>query len=131
MNGDRFDELTRLVARLGDRRQSRRSVLRTVIGSGALAALSASPSLAAPDRRYSIRSRNQEAGVDPLIDEIAYQLDYDTEKIAAFVTAEIRYEPYAGALRGAIGTLWAGAGNSVDTAQLLAALLEASIVTTR
>jgi hypothetical protein len=131
MNGDRFDELTRLVARLGDRRQSRRSVLRAVIGSGALAALSASPSLAAPDRRYSIRSRNQEAGVDPLIDEIAYQLDYDTEKIAAFVTAEIRYEPYAGALRGAIGTLWAGAGNSVDTAQLLAALLEASIVTTR
>jgi len=131
MNGDRFDELTRLVARLGDRRQSRRSVLRAVIGGGALAAVSTPPGLAAPDRRYSIRSRNQQAGVDPLIDEIAYQLDYDADKIAAFVTGEIRYEPYAGALRGPIGTLWASAGNSVDTAQLLAALLDASLVKTR
>jgi hypothetical protein len=132
MNGDRFDELTRLVSRFGDRRQSRRSVLRAAIGGGsALAALGVSPGLAAPDRRYSIRSRNQEVGVDPLIDEIAYQLDYDADKIAAFVTGEIRYEPYAGALRGPIGTLWAGAGNSVDTAQLLAALLDASLVTTR
>lgn len=57
---------------------------------------------------------------------VAAQLNYDAGAIFAFVRDEIRYETYAGILRGATGTLWARAGNSADQAVLLGALLAAS-----
>ena len=60
--------------------------------------------------------------------DLALSLDYDIEGIFRFVADEIRYEPYPGILRGASGTLDARAGNSVDQALLLAALLEESVV---
>ncbi|MFO7531740.1 MAG: transglutaminase domain-containing protein, partial [Candidatus Limnocylindrales bacterium] len=60
------------------------------------------------------------------IDELALALEFDTERIFRFVSEQIRYEPYAGILRGAEGTLMARAGNSADQAVLLAALLKAS-----
>ena len=41
----------------------------------------------------------------------------------AYVRDEIRNEIYSGALRGPIGTLWSGAGNSVDKSLLLCELL--------
>jgi len=53
----------------------------------------------------------------------AAELDWDLDKIFGFVAGEVAYEPYPGALRGATGTLWAAAGNSVDQALLLGALL--------
>jgi hypothetical protein len=58
----------------------------------------------------------------------AAELGYDQERIFRFVADEVRYEPYAGALRGANGTLWSLAGNSVDKSLLLAALLDEALI---
>ena len=57
---------------------------------------------------------------------LAWQLDYDVDRMFRYVADDIRYEPYPGILRGAAGTLAAGAGNSVDKSLLLAALLDMS-----
>ena len=51
-------------------------------------------------------------------------LDYDAERIIEYVTKSIRFEQYSGVLRGARGTLMAGAGNSFDQSMLLATLLK-------
>lgn len=59
----------------------------------------------------------------PSLDELLLTLDYDTAKIFRFVADEIAYEAYPGVLRGVKGTHWSLAGNSVDKALLLAALL--------
>ena len=62
----------------------------------------------------------------PTIASKAAELGYDADRIFRFVADEVRYEAYAGALRGANGTLWGLAGNSVDKSILLAALLDES-----
>lgn len=67
------------------------------------------------------------AAVDPIAD-LAASLGHDLERIFRFVQEEIRYEPYAGILRGATGTLLTRAGNSADQAVLLGALLAAASV---
>ncbi len=56
----------------------------------------------------------------------AAELGFDRERIIQFVQRDIAPEPYQGALRGPLGTLWSAAGNSVDRADLLAALLRSS-----
>jgi transglutaminase-like putative cysteine protease len=61
---------------------------------------------------------------DPVA-ELAATLDHDRDRLFAFVRNEVRYEPYAGLLRGARGTLSSRAGNSMDQALLLAELLRA------
>ncbi|MEW6356728.1 MAG: hypothetical protein AB1696_10400 [Planctomycetota bacterium] len=53
----------------------------------------------------------------------AKDLKYDQDDIFAFAKDQVRHESYDGCLRGAVGTLWGGAGNDVDQAVLLAALL--------
>jgi hypothetical protein len=58
------------------------------------------------------------------IDALADRLGSDPAAIFHFVRDEIRYEPYTGVLRGALGTLVCRAGNSLDRSLLLAALLE-------
>ena len=55
----------------------------------------------------------------------AARLGYDREKIRTFV-AGLAWEPYAGVLRDAAGTLLAGGGNSLDRALLLQTMLEAA-----
>jgi hypothetical protein len=66
------------------------------------------------------------ASADDRIGDLALSLEYDLKRIFRFVADEVRYEPYVGILRGPVGTLDAGAGNSLDQALLLAALLDAS-----
>ena len=68
--------------------------------------------------------------VRPAIDRSAFdqdalldRLDFDDGDIVRFVAEQIAYEPYAGLLRGAHGTLLARAGNALDQSLLLATLL--------
>jgi len=61
----------------------------------------------------------------------AAELEHDPVKIYEFVRNSIVYEPYFGAMKGARQTLLEGAGNDIDTATLLAALLRASNVPCR
>src|SRR5215217_5383046 len=69
--------------------------------------------------------------VGPTVADQAADLRYDLNAIFRFVVDEVAYDPYAGALRGANGTYWGLAGNSVDQALLLSALLDEALVETR
>ena len=65
------------------------------------------------------------------IDALAVRLGSDPAAIFHFMRDQIRYEPYTGVLRGAVGTLLCRAGNSLDRSLLLAALLEKAGFTTQ
>jgi hypothetical protein len=62
------------------------------------------------------------------IESLAVSFDYDPKRAFEFVRDSIAYEPYAGILRGAQGTLAARAGNSWDRALLLSAPLDEMVV---
>ncbi|PDV97447.1 FG-GAP-like repeat-containing protein [Candidatus Chloroploca asiatica] len=68
--------------------------------------------------------------LDPFIVAQAAALGHDSTRIVAFVNG-LGFEPYVGSLRGARGTLWSAAGNSLDRTSLLIALLRASGVPAR
>lgn len=63
---------------------------------------------------------------DPFVQEKAAELDYDPQRIFDYLNSEVGYESYVGSLRGARGTLWSNAGNSLDEASLGVALFRAS-----
>jgi uncharacterized repeat protein (TIGR01451 family) len=63
---------------------------------------------------------------DPYVQEQAAKLDYDPQRIFDFLQADIGYNSYIGSVRGARGTLWSSAGNSLDVASLGVALMRAS-----
>ncbi len=63
---------------------------------------------------------------DPFVQEEAAKLRYDPQTIFNFLNTQIGYESYVGSLRGARGTLWSAAGNSLDEASLGVALFRAS-----
>jgi RHS repeat-associated protein len=70
----------------------------------------------------------------PLSDDIIKQakaLNNDYVRIYEFVRNQHRTEWYAGSVKGAIGTLRSGAGNDLDQASLLVALLRAAGVPAR
>jgi hypothetical protein len=71
------------------------------------------------------------AAAGETIEDVAARLGYERDALIAFVRDEIRYEAYAGILRGANGTLRARAGNSADQAALLGALLDAAQISHR
>jgi hypothetical protein len=68
---------------------------------------------------------------DPLVVQKATELGNNAAQIFAFVRDKIGYESYKGSLRGARGTLWSKAGNALDQASLLIALLRASNIPAR
>jgi len=92
-------------------------------------------------KRASRRLSRIMAGVDVLqskidrslfeIDALADRLGSDPATLFHFVRDEIRYEPYTGVLRGALGTLLCRGGNSLDRSLLLATLLQKAGFSTR
>lgn len=68
---------------------------------------------------------------DPFVQQKAAELDYDPNRIFAFLRDDVGYESYTGSLRGARGTLWSSAGNALDEASLGVALYRASGIPAR
>ena len=104
----------------------------------ATAAPTANPGSPVPDEAGYKKAREQldrlYAGLDVIggkmdrslfeIDALSERLGSDPAAIFRFVRDEIRYEPYTGVLRGALGALLCRAGNSLDRSLLLAALMQ-------
>ena len=65
------------------------------------------------------------------IPDLARALGYDPLAAFAFVRDRIGFDAYGGALRGARGTLAARAGNALDRALLLRAILDEMVVPSR
>ena len=97
-----------------------------LVGAAGVAVLSAHDVLASTGRSIPVVPAGSATLAGGPIAALADSLEFDVEQIFRFVSDEIRYEPYAGVLRGPLGTLWARAGNAVDQALLLGALLDAS-----
>jgi uncharacterized membrane protein len=68
---------------------------------------------------------------DPFVLAKAAELDHDPNKIFTYLVEQVGYESYLGSLRGSRGTLWSGAGNSLDEAALAIALLRSSGIPAR
>jgi uncharacterized membrane protein len=82
---------------------------------------------ATPDTDATDMSDTQSGPIaDPYIQEEAAALDYNPRNIFSFLQDDISYNSYTGSLRGARGTLWSDAGNSLDVASLGVALMRAS-----
>lgn len=65
------------------------------------------------------------------IKDLAQQLQYSPARIFNYVSQKITFEPYYGALKGAVGTLHSQSGGATDQASLLIALLRASNIPSR
>lgn len=99
--------------------------------NGRSATAIAPPSILWPDSMGDWLSCTLDANCqDESVIAQAAQLGQSHETIFTFVR-DLPFESYSGSLRGARGTLWSAAGNSVDQASLLIALLRASGVPAR
>ncbi|MFC1747590.1 RHS repeat-associated core domain-containing protein [Pseudomonadota bacterium] len=68
---------------------------------------------------------------DPDIMALAEDLGYSAIKIYSYVKNNIKFVPYLGSVKGALGTLKSGSGNALDQASLLVALFRASNIPSR
>jgi hypothetical protein len=57
------------------------------------------------------------------VEALSVTLEPSPEALLSYVRDEVGIELYAGSLRGPLGTLWSGAGNSLDKSSLLVSLL--------
>jgi len=80
----------------------------------------------APTAKLAVSPAGPDDPTDPYIVAQATALGNDPNQIFAFVRDRIAFEAYVGSVRGARGTLWSLAGNTLDKASLLSALLQAS-----
>ncbi|HWW84890.1 MAG TPA: transglutaminase family protein, partial [Vicinamibacterales bacterium] len=71
-------------------------------------------------------AQDSSAASDTYIVQQASALGNDPNQIFAFVRDQIHNQVYYGSVRGARGTLWSKAGNTLDKASLLVALLGAA-----
>jgi hypothetical protein len=134
MNNQRFDDLARRLGRFTHARTDRRTLI-SALGLGAATAITAGVTTtvaqdATPSPEIPTGPSVRVPG-GKTAEDTAFDLALDAETIFRFVSDEVRYEPYAGALRGSKGTLWGLAGNSVDKAQLLAELLKSALFEVR
>ncbi len=106
----------------------RRTLFR--LGGGVVAAAAGIARTGRQDAN-AVQDANALGRGEETVEDLAARLFYDAESIYMFVRDEIAYEPYAGVLRGAQGTLRARAGNAADQALLLAELLTASAIPIR
>ncbi|HRA48632.1 MAG TPA: hypothetical protein PK819_11240, partial [Thermomicrobiales bacterium] len=121
MNEHRFDAFTRTIAR---HTSNRRTFLKAAaISNAAVVSAVAGNHLLLGPIGVAAQDNQRRAAGQPDIAKLAFDLEYDVDQIFAFVASQIVYEPYSGALRGPVGTLWGKAGNSVDQALLLQSLL--------
>lgn len=72
-----------------------------------------------------------EVRLTPEIRELAQNLQYSPVRILRWMQLNVKFKPYWGSLKGAVGTLQTREGNSTDQASLLIALLRASNVPAR
>ncbi len=118
-----FDRFARRLAASGI---SRRSLLRALGLGGASLAGSSRLVAAQPGMRSTgSHVRWQDIGAGLIADQ-AFLLDYDVDAIFRFVADEIAFDSYDGFLRSPEATLRGRAGNALDKAMLLKALLAES-----
>ncbi|HSN77821.1 MAG TPA: transglutaminase domain-containing protein, partial [Anaerolineae bacterium] len=99
---------------------------------GRMVSAAATPARLAPDGFAAFLGCTIDANcADPYVLEQAGRLGSDPLAAFEFVRDDVGFEAYAGSLRGARGALWSEAGNAVDQASLLIALLRASGVPAR
>jgi uncharacterized membrane protein len=97
------------------------------LDGGAVAAGTPAASLRATAIPAALLASTPDANItDPFVQEEAAKLSYDPQQIFNFLHTQVGYNAYAGSVRGARGTLWSGAGNSLDVASLGVALMRAS-----
>jgi hypothetical protein len=98
---------------------------------GRMVSASAAPACLAPDGFGDWLQWTVDADYyDKYMVQKAAELENDWQRMFAYVRS-LGYESYKGSLRGTRGTLWSEAGNSLDQASLLIAMLRGSGIPAR